>query len=104
MRTRDVVPGNNRRPEWPRHRRPLSHVIVNPSPTGRDGHWRIRHDKVDKTGRVTLRLASPLHHIGLSYEHNGTTVRILIHDLHITVINADTGEIIRDLTLDPTRN
>ena len=33
-----------------------------------------------------------------------TTVRILVHDLHITVINADTGEIIRDLTLDPNRD
>jgi len=74
------------------------------TPTGRDGHWRIRHDKVDKTGRVTLRHASKLHHIGLGYEHIDTTVRILVHDLHITVINADTGEIIRDLTLDPTRD
>ena len=74
------------------------------TPSGHDGHWRIRHDKVDKTGRVTLRHASRLHHIGLGYEHNGTTVRILIHDLHITVINADTGQIIRDLTQDPTRD
>ena len=74
------------------------------TPSGHDGHWRIRHDKVDKTGRVTLRHASRLHHIGLGYEHIGTTVRILVHDLHITVINADTGELIRDLTLDPTRD
>ena len=31
-------------------------------------------------------------------------MRILVHDLHITVINADTGEIIRDLVLDLTRD
>ncbi len=74
------------------------------TPTGRDGHWRIRHDKVDKTGRVTLRHASRLHHIGIGYEHAGTTVRILVHDLHITVINADTAEVIRDLQLDTTRD
>lgn len=74
------------------------------TPHGRDGHWRIRHDKVDKTGRITLRHASRMHHIGLGYEHIGTTVRVLIHDLHITVINADTGEIIRDLTLDTSRD
>jgi hypothetical protein len=30
--------------------------------------------------------------------------RVLVHDLHITIINADTGEIIRDLTLDPERD
>ena len=71
------------------------------TPTARDGHWRIRHDKVDKTGRVTLRHGGRLHHTGLGYEHNTTTVRILVHDLHITVINADTGEIIRDLASTP---
>ena len=74
------------------------------TPNGRDSHWRIRHDKVDKAGRITLRHASRLHHIGIGYEHIGTTVRVLIHDLHITVINADTGEIIRDLHLDTSRD
>lgn len=74
------------------------------TPNGRDGHWRIRHDIVDKTGRITIRHASRLHHIGIGYEHIGTTVRVLVHDLQITVIDADTGEIIRDLILDTTRD
>jgi transposase InsO family protein len=73
------------------------------TPTGSDSHWRIRHDKVT-SGRITLRHGGRLHHIGLGYEHNGSTVRILVHDLHVTVIHADTGEIIRDLTLDPERD
>ena len=73
------------------------------TPNGGDQHWRLRHDKVS-SGRITLRHASRLHHIGLGYEHNGATVRILVHDLHITIINADTGEIIRDLQLDPNRD
>ena len=29
---------------------------------------------------------------------------VLVHDLHVTVIHADTGEIIRDLQLDPERD
>ena len=74
------------------------------TPAGRDGHWRIRHDKIDATGAVSLRHASRLHHIGLGTQHAGTPVRILIHDLHVTVVNADTGEIMRDFTLDPDRN
>jgi transposase InsO family protein len=74
------------------------------TPNGSDGHFRLRHDKVDKTGRVTLRHGGRLHHIGLGYEHNTTTVRILVHDLHVTIVNVETGEIIRDLTLDPTRD
>ena len=74
------------------------------TPTGRDGHWRIRHDKVDTTGAVTLRHASRLHHIGIGDEHAGTPVRLLVHDLHITVIATNTGEILRDLVLDPNRD
>jgi transposase InsO family protein len=74
------------------------------TPTGRDGHFRIRQDKTDQQGCVTLRHGGRLHHIGLGAEHRTTPVRMLIHDLHITVIHADTGEILRDLTLDPTRD
>jgi transposase InsO family protein len=73
------------------------------TPTGSDGHWRVRHDKV-ASGRITLRHGGRLHHIGLGYEHNGHVVRILVHDLHVTVVHADTGEILRDLELDPTRD
>ena len=74
------------------------------TPTGADGHWRIRHDKIDTTGAVTLRHASRLHHISIGRQHAGTPVRLLIHNLHITVIATNTGEILRDLTLDPTRD
>ena len=74
------------------------------TPTGRDGHWRIRHNTVDRSGRITLRHAGKLHHFGLSYHDIGRHVRALVHNLHITIIDADTGEIIRDLILDPTRD
>jgi transposase InsO family protein len=74
------------------------------TPNGRDGHWRIRHDKIDTTGAVTVRHASRLHHVGIGARHAGTPVRLLIHDLHITVIATSTGEILRDLVLDPTRD
>lgn len=98
---------NTIRPHRSLHRRTPAEVYAaraKATPEGRDGHWRLRHDKVDKSGRVTIRHASRLHHIGIGYEHVGATVRMLIHDLHITVINADTGEILRDLTLDTTRD
>lgn len=60
-----------------------------------------RHDKVDKTGRIMLRHASPMHHIRLGTEHAGTTIRMLIHDLTVIIINLNTGEILRELTIDP---
>lgn len=66
-----------------------------------DTHDRIRHDKVNKTGSVTLRHNSRLHHIGVGRTHTGTCVILLIQDLHIRVINAITGELLRDLILNP---
>jgi hypothetical protein len=36
--------------------------------------------------------------------HNHERVRVLIHNLDIRVINPATGELLRELILDPTRN
>jgi transposase InsO family protein len=69
-----------------------------------DPHCRVRHDRVDQTGTVTLRYNSRLHHIGLGRLHGGTRVTLLINDLHIRVIDRHTGEILRELTLDPSRD
>jgi hypothetical protein len=53
---------------------------------------------------VTLRLAGRLHHIGIGRTHAGTHVLLLVQDLHIRVIDAATGELLRELILDPTRD
>jgi hypothetical protein len=66
-----------------------------------DPHCRVRRDRVDQAGTVTLRHNSRLHHIGVGRQHAGTRVTLLIHDLHIRVIDRHTGEILRELTLDP---
>ncbi len=70
----------------------------------RGGHFRIRDDKVYANGQVTLRRGGRMHHIGLGKEHAGQPVRMLIHDLHILVVHRDTGEILRELILDPDKN
>lgn len=69
-----------------------------------DPHCRVRHDRVDQAGAVTLRHNSRLHHIGVGRAHAGTRVTLLIHDLDIRVIDRHTGEILRELTLDPSRD
>jgi transposase InsO family protein len=76
------------------------------TPTGRDTdtHHRVRRDRVDTNGRVTLRHNGRLHHIGLGRTHARTPVILLVADLDIRVIHATTGEMLRHLTLDPTRN
>jgi hypothetical protein len=43
-------------------------------------------------------------YIGIGRTHARTRVLILAQDLDIRIINATTGELIRQLTLDPTRD
>ena len=73
------------------------------NPNG-ETHDRVRHDRVDKSGTVTLRVASKLRHIGIGRTHKGTHVILLIQDLNVTVIAAATGEVLRELTIDTTRD
>ena len=76
------------------------------TPTGtplHDGHYRIRHDRVDPSGVFTLRHNSRLHHIGIGRRHAGTDVLVLVHDRDIRVLTTD-GQLLRQLQLDPSRD
>lgn len=68
-----------------------------------DTHDRVRHDRVDQAGKITLRHAGRLYSIGIGRTHTRTRVIVLVRDLDIRVINAATGELLRALTLDPTK-
>ena len=75
-----------------------------PGDRASDSHDRIRRDKISKTGNVTLRTGGRLHHIGVGRTYAGTCVLLLIQDLNIRIIDAATGELLRELTLDPARD
>ena len=64
---------------------------------------RVRQDRIDKTGAITLRHGSRLHHIGMGRDLQGTRVIMLITGLNIRIITRD-GELLRELTLDPTKD
>ena len=68
-----------------------------------DTHWRVRHDRVDTAGNVTLRIQGQLHHIGIGRAHCRTRIILLVADLDVRIIDAATGELLRHLTLDPRR-
>lgn len=100
---------NHRRPHrsLDHHATPTTAYTARPKadPANRtDTHNRVRRDRVDTTGALSLRLHGRLHHIGVGRTHAGTRVLMLIQDLDIRIINAATGELIRQLTLDPTRD
>jgi transposase InsO family protein len=64
---------------------------------------RVRRDRIDKVGRVTLRHRTRLHHIGVGRVHRGTRVVLLIDGLDVRVLT-EHGELLRRLTLDPSRD
>ncbi len=98
---------NHRRPHraHPHHATPATIYAARPkaTPTGRaDTDHRVRHDRVSH-GSVSLRVNGQLHHIGLGRPLNGTPVILLIADLDVRIIHAATGELLRQLTIDPQR-
>lgn len=78
-------------------------IKARPDKPNPDVHFRVRKDKVDKAGSVTLRHDSRLHHIGIGAAHKGKPVTLLVADLDIRVIDQH-GELIRALTLNPTKD
>jgi len=80
----------------------IYHARPKATPTRRDDtHFRVRHDRIDNGGTITLRVNSRLHHIGIGRTHARTPIIMLIDNLDIRIINATTGEILRTLTLNP---
>ena len=102
---------NQRRPHrsLPHRATPAAAYTARPKAgpsTDRTGeiHHRVRTDRIDHTGVVTLRVNGRLHHIGIGQTHARTHVLILVHDLQIRVVDAATGELLRELVLDPDRD
>jgi hypothetical protein len=100
---------NQQRPHrsLPRRATPAAAYAARPRATPgqpADLHDRVRTDTVSTSGTVTLRTGGRLHHIGIGRAHAGTSVLMLTHGLHIRVLDAATGQQLRELTLDPTRD
>ncbi|GAA1311927.1 integrase core domain-containing protein [Pseudonocardia xinjiangensis] len=100
---------NTVRPHRALNRRtPGQAYIARPTavPTGAPidtSHYRVRHDRIDRSGVISLRHNSRLHHIGLGRRHADTRVLVLVRDLHIRVLDIN-GTLLRELTIDPTRD
>jgi transposase InsO family protein len=72
-------------------------------PLDLSGGRKIRHDKLDAKGTVTLRINGRMHHIPCGRAYAGWRVRVLVDGLDLRVIGVD-GSPLRHLTLDPSRN
>jgi hypothetical protein len=67
-------------------------------------HDRVRFDRVDQAGKITLRHGGRLYSIGIGRTHARTRVIVLVQDLHIRIVDRTTAELLRDLILDETRH
>jgi hypothetical protein len=64
---------------------------------------RVRRDRVDRNGKLTLRHRGKLHHIGVGRVHRNTPVVMLVRGLEVRIVGLD-GELIREFMLDPSRD
>lgn len=65
--------------------------------------YRVRRDKLDAGGRVTVRYLGRLRHLYVSYKRRREPVTLLIAGDHLQVV-AEDGSILRELILDASRN
>jgi transposase InsO family protein len=67
------------------------------------GYYRLRYDHVDAGGKVSIRHAGRMHHLGIGSAHRGREVLALIDTASVTVIELRTGEVLSAHDIDPGR-
>ena len=65
--------------------------------------FRLREDRIDNGGTVTLRYLGRLRHIAVGRAYKHRRVRLLVAGADVRVVDAE-GVLLRQLTLDPDRD
>ncbi|HEY4267445.1 MAG TPA: IS481 family transposase [Galbitalea sp.] len=81
-------------------------ATIKATPAGHplSAHYRVRHDIVDQFGKLTLRRAGTLHHLGVGHDHARKPVLILADETSVTITDHNTGEILGNYLIDPDKN
>ena len=66
--------------------------------------YRVRFDTVDRFGKITLRHAAIVHHLGIGRQHASEKVLLLIDETTVTVTHLTTGEIFSQHHIDESQN
>ncbi len=67
------------------------------------GHYRLRYDRLDTQGKMSLRRAGRMHHLGVGATHARKRVLALADDHHITVTDLTTSEILSIHLIEPEK-
>ncbi|PCC45518.1 integrase core domain-containing protein [Brevibacterium aurantiacum] len=66
--------------------------------------WRVRYDKIDAEGKVSLRYAGRLRHLGIGRAHARTRILLLVNGNETMVIDRSSGVIIAEHTIDTAKD
>ncbi len=97
---------NERRPHRALHRRTPSDAYrttpkAAPAGARAPGHYRLRYDRLDTKGRMTLRRAGRMYHLGVGAKHARKRVLAFADDHQITVADLTTGEVLSTHLIEP---
>jgi transposase InsO family protein len=67
------------------------------------GHYRLRYDRLDAKGRMTLRRAGRMHHLGIGTKHARKSVLAFADDHQVTVADLTTGEVLSTHLIQPEK-
>jgi len=80
-----------------------SRLKAHPALAGTALQYRVRRDKLDGYGKVTIRYHGRLRHLYVSYKRRRQPVTLLVAGAHLEVV-AEDGSILRELTLNSRRS
>lgn len=66
-------------------------------------HYRVRHDSVDQFGKLSLRRAGKMHHLGVGLENQFKKVYVVVDHYQVSVVEKKTGEVLSKHIIEPTR-
>jgi len=67
------------------------------------GHFRLRYDRLDTKGKMSLRRAGRMHHLGIGTAHARKRVLAFADEHHITVADLSTGEVLSVHLIEPEK-
>jgi transposase InsO family protein len=67
-------------------------------------HFRVRNDRVDQFGKLSLRRAGKMHHLGIGIHHSYKVVIMIVDHFKVTVVEKKTGEVLSQHEIDSSRS
>lgn len=67
-------------------------------------HYRVRYDSIDQFGKLSLRRAGKMHHLGVGIEHGHKKVIIVVDHFKVLVVEKKTGEVLSQHEINPSKS